>query len=93
MAKALRRLADKQAALEESKGTAGRSPLLQSLVQACIVADGCLKRGTGEGEEGDIGSHLSAYDGHMGEPRSPPFSRSTYEQTKHEHKTSSVVKS
>lgn len=41
----LKRLAEKQAALEEDRGTAGRSPLLQALVQACVAAEDCLRRG------------------------------------------------
>lgn len=73
LAKTLRRLADKQAALEESRGTAGRSPLLQSLVQACVVAEGCLQPGTVEGDGGDIGSPFSLSDGHVGEPKPPSF--------------------
>ncbi|CAM9143892.1 unnamed protein product [Scytosiphon promiscuus] len=40
---ALLKLAEQEAKLEKDKGTDARSPLLQALVQACVVADGCQK--------------------------------------------------
>lgn len=68
LGRTLKRLADKQAALEEDRGPAGRSSLLQALVQACVVAEDCLRRGAVRIEGGGIGLPSSSPVGRKGEP-------------------------